>query len=188
MTMKARALDDPPGGVLLWLIVGLELVTFAIVFALVAGVRRAQPDEFAAGQGALSPALGLTLTLLLITSGALAAQGVHRLRQTRLDDTRRWLLAAAGVGAAFLVVKAVDCSAHLGAGHRLGSSDFWDAYLLATGFHFVHVVVGVALLLFVSLRRAVFDDVETAYAGAALFWHLCDVVWFFLFPLFFVRA
>lgn len=186
--MKARALDDPPGGVLLWLIVGLELVTFAIVFALVVGVRRAQPEAFTAGQAALNPALGLALTLLLVTSGALAAQGVHRLRQTRLDDTRRWLLGAAGLGLVFLVVKGGDFGAHFAAGHRLGASDFWDAYLLATGFHFVHVVVGVGLLLFVSLRRAAFDDVETAYAGTALFWHLCDVVWFFLFPLFFVRA
>lgn len=186
--MKARALEDPPGGVLLWLIVSLELVTFAIVYALVASLRHAEPQRFAEGQAALSQGLGLALTLLLVTSGALAAQGVHRFRQGRLDDTRRWFLGAAALGAVFLGVKGFDFTAHLGAGHRLGAADFWDAYLLATGFHFVHVVVGVGLLLFVSLRRAAFDDVETAYAGTALFWHLCDVVWFFLFPLFFVRA
>lgn len=180
-----RGLGDPPGGVLPWLVVALELLTFAIVLVLVAVQRKANPIAFATEQRALHAEVGLAFTLLLVTSGALAAQGVHCFRGGRTAQTRRWFGGAAGLGATFIVLKGFDLVSH---GRRLGESDFWDAYLLSTGFHLAHVVVGVGLLLFVSWRlgRATFEDPETAVAGAALFWHLCDAVWFFLFPLFFV--
>lgn len=188
--MTTRTLENPPGGVLLWLIVALELVTFAIVFVLVALLRADQPAMFSDGQRALSVPLGLGMTLLLITSGALAAQGVHRFRERRLDDARRWLWAAGALGVGFIVIKVADFARHLDAGHRLGTSDFWDAYLLSTGFHLLHVVVGLGLVLGVAARvgRAHFEDEETAVVGSVLFWHLCDVAWFFLFPLFFAGA
>lgn len=185
-----RALADPPGGVLLWLVVGLELVTFAMVFALIAHLRASAPADFAAGQAALDSRFGLALTLLLVTSGALAAQAVHRHRQGDAAAARRLFLGAGAVGLGFAGVKLLDYAKHLAEGHGLGASDFWDAYLLATGFHFLHVLVGLALLFFVAARvgRARFSDEETAVVGSALFWHLCDVAWFFLFPLFFARA
>ena len=188
--MTSRTLSDPPGGVLPWLVVALELLTFAIVFVLVAMLRHSAPSSFALGQQSLDARFGLALTLTLVTSGALAAQGVHSFRAGRLTHTRVWFFAAALLGIGFLVAKVTDFASHAAAGHRLGASDFWDAYLLATGFHALHVLVGIALLLFVVVRLPGrrFDDEETAIAGAALFWHLCDAVWFFLFPLFFARA
>lgn len=174
---------------LLWLIVALELVTFGMVFILLGHQRAENPAAFAEGQGALSVPLGLSLTLLLVTSGALAAQGVHAFRTKALAVARRWFLGAGGLGVVFVVVKFIDYARHVSEGHRLGASDFWDSYFLATGFHFVHVLVGVGLLLGVAARvgRTTFSDEETAIVGSALFWHLCDVAWFFLFPLFFAR-
>lgn len=188
--MSLRRLDDPPGGVLLWLIVTLELLTFAMVFGLVAHLRGAEPDVFTQGQAALSLPFGFALTVLLVTSGALAARAVHHHRQQHASAARRYFHLAGLVGAAFVVVKVSDAATHLAAGHRLGSSDFWDAYYLATGFHFVHVLVGLGLLVGVAARvgRVKFRDEETAVVGSTLFWHLCDVAWFFLFPLFFARA
>lgn len=188
--MTPRAISDPPGGVLPWLVVALELLTFAIVLVLVAVQRHSAPAAFAEGQQALDARFGLALTLTLVTSGALAAQGVHAFRLGRLASTRKWFFAAALLGIGFLIAKLMDFSAHAAAGHRLGASDFWDAYVLATGFHALHMLIGIALLLFVVVRLGGqrFEDEETAIAGAALFWHLCDAVWFFLFPLFFARA
>ena len=55
--------------------------------------------------------------------------------------------------------------------------------------HLVHVLIGLGMLLFVATRlgRKPFEDEETAVAGTALFWHMCDIAWLFLFPLFYVR-
>lgn len=188
--MPRRALSDPPGGVLLWLIVTVELVTFAMVFGLVAHLRHGEPQGFAQGQGLLHARTGLALTVALVTSGALAAQAVHRYRQRALAAARRLFLGAGVVGCGFVAIKVADAAQLLGQGVGLGTSDFWAAYFLATGFHFAHVLVGLLLLFFVAARvgRTPFADEEGAVVGSALFWHLCDVAWFFLFPLFFAGA
>lgn len=186
-TSTTRALDAPPGGVLMWLIVALELVTFAIAFVMIGAFRASEPAAFAAGQAALSPTMGLSLTLLLVTSGALAAEAVHVARDGRFARAQGFFFAAIALGLGFVGLKLFDTGAHLDAGHRLGTSDFWDAYFLGTGFHFVHVLVGLALLTFVALSLQKKRDAELA-AAVALFWHLCDLAWFFLFPLFFARS
>lgn len=184
-----RALDDPPGGVLFWMIVGLELLTFAMLFGYVAHLRASDPAAFAVGQATLHLPTGLAMTLVLVTSGAMAAQAVHHFRAGAPVASRRWFLAAAAVGVVFVVLKVVTVMDHLEHGLRLGTSDFQDAWWLGTGFHFLHVLVGLFLLVGVAARvdRATFNDDESAIAGSALFWHMCDVAWFFLFPLFFAR-
>ncbi|MFO0709538.1 MAG: cytochrome c oxidase subunit 3 [Sandaracinus sp.] len=182
-----RALDDPPGGVLFWLIVGLELVAFAIVLGLVAALRRADPVGFHEVHVALDPRLGLALTALLFGSGWAVAEAVHAFRHDAIARARRAYVLGLVLGLGFVVLKVWDFVHKVQAGHGLGASDAWDAYLLATGFHFAHVVVALVMLGWVALRvgRARFEDPETSVAGTALFWHMCDVAWIFLFPLFF---
>ncbi len=188
MTANRRALANPPGGTLMWLIVGLECLTFAIVFTMIAAFRAGQPAAFALGQAALSRPLAFGLTLALVTSGLCAAEAVHALRERRPQAARRFIAVALALGTGFVALKVRDAVLHLRQGHALGASDFWDAYVLSTGFHFIHVVVGLGLLGFawLALRRRV-ADVETV-AAVALFWHLCDLAWFFLFALFYSRV
>lgn len=186
-SIARRPLADPPGGALLWIIVGLELGTFALVFASVAWLRAGDPAGFAAGQQALSGPFGLLLTLILLTSGAFAAHAVAKYRHGHIAGARRYFQVATAVGAGFAVLKAYDYALHFGAGRGLGVSEFWDVYLLATGFHYAHVLVGLGLLGGLASRVGLteFSDEESAVAGSALFWHMCDVAWFFLFPLFY---
>lgn len=182
------ALGEPPGSLLVWMIVALELCTFGMVFLVLAHLRAAQPQVFAEGQAALTPAFGLGLTLLLLSSGALAAQAVDRARAGAPAAARRRFQAAIALGLGFVALKLWDFGHLVAAGHRLGASDFWDAYFLSTGFHLLHVVVGLALLGVASrVGKARFEDEETAVAGPALFWHMCDVAWLVLFPLLFAR-
>jgi nitric oxide reductase NorE protein len=190
MSSPRRPLHDPPGGLLAWIVIGVELVTFALGFGWIASTRRADPGGYAAMQATLDPRLGLLLTVVLVTSGALAARAVERYRAGDAAAARRWFVGAGLVGIGFLGLKVVDWAHVLGDGHGLGTSDAWDLYLLSTGFHAAHVVVGVGLLLGVAARvgTVAFDDEETAVVGSAAFWHLCDVIWFFLFPLLFARA
>lgn len=190
MRSEVRAeLSEPPGGVLMWLIVGLELLTFGIVYVMLALLRTGSPALFRAGQDALSPVLGVGFTVLLVTSGFFAAEAVHATRGSHFVRAR-WLFGAAiASGLAFVTLKVHDGAAHLAAGQRLGTNDFWDAYFLSAGFHLVHVLVGLVLLTVVGLRagRPRGPEVESV-AAAALFWHLCDLAWFFLSPLLYVKA
>ena len=190
MTDRLRPLLEPPGGSLMWIVVSLELLTFSIVFVLIALLRVGQPALFTQGQGALEPMQGLALTLTLVTSGWFAAEAVHACRAKRFGRARVFYGAAIAGGLFFVGLKLRDYAALASLGHRLGSDDFWDAYFLSTGFHLVHVLVGLVLLIAVAIRvgRTRFEDEETAIAGTALFWHMCDLAWFFLFPLFFARS
>ena len=185
-----RALFDPPGGVLFWMIVSLELVTFLLAFVWVAMLRLEQADAFRAAQSALDLRGGLLLTLSLVTSGWLLAEAVHAFRLGSLARARRFHRGGVVFGLVFVAIKIADYVAKHAAGHWLGAGAFWDAYVLATGFHFAHVLVGLVMLVTVGRRldRSRFEDPEAAVAGTALFWHMCDVAWFFLFPLFYARS
>lgn len=185
---NTRSLFDPPGGLLMWIVVTIELVTFGIIFVMIASFRAGDPEVFAEAQRALSPRFGLALTLTLLTSGWLVAEAVHAQRADRVPLARRYYAGGIAVGFAFVGLKVFDYVDKAGAGIGLGS-DFGSAYILATGFHFLHVLVGLAMLLYVFTRlgRKPFEDEETAVAGTALFWHMCDIAWLFLFPLFYVR-
>jgi nitric oxide reductase NorE protein len=185
-----RALADPPGGVLLWLIVALELLAFTMIFGIIAWLRVEAPELFREAQAHLDTTSGLALTVALLTSGWLVAEGVHAFRGGDAAAARRWWLAGVAAGTVFVGLKVRDYAVKSAAGHGLGANDFWDAYVLGTGFHFVHVLAGLVLLTVVAWRlpRARFEDPETAVAGVALFWHMCDLAWLFLFPLFWARA
>jgi nitric oxide reductase NorE protein len=182
-----RALDDPPGGVLFWLIVGLELVAFTIVFGLVAVMRSADPAGFSEVHAALDARVGLALTVLLFGSGWAVAEAVHAFREGAVVRARRAYALGLALGVGFVVLKAWDFLQKAEAGHALGTSDAWDAYLLATGFHYAHVLVALVMLTWIALRvgRGPLEDAESSVAGTALFWHMCDLAWIFLFPLFF---
>lgn len=186
--MPRRAFLDPPGGPLPWLIVALELATFSIVFLAIALLQRSNPAVFATGRSALSVPIGLAMTLLLLASGALVASGVHAFRGNHLRAARVGLVAGAAVGGVFVALKCIDYWHHAALGHSLGTDLFWDTYVLATGFHLLHVLVGIVVLLGAvrNIGRSAVRDPETSIVGPALFWHMCDVVWFFLWPLFYV--
>lgn len=174
----------------MWIVVVLELVVFSIVFFVVARLRATDAATFIEGQRQLSPAQGVVLTLVLMTSGWLAAEAVHAVRAGRVSVARRFYAGAVASGLAFVALKVADYIHKTRAGFTLSRSDFWDAYFLSTGFHFVHVLLGLALLTYVGSRvgRETFEDEETTVAGTALFWHMCDLAWFFLFPLLYVRS
>lgn len=172
------------------MIVPLELLTFSLAFVWIAMMRREEAAACREAQAALDLPYGVALTVSLVTSGWLLAEGVHAFRAARLDRARRFYGGAVGFGVVFVALKIADYARLHAGGHWLGASAFWDAYVLATGFHLAHVLVGLVLLVVVGRRvgRGAFDDAETSVAGTAVFWHMCDVAWFFLFPLFYARA
>lgn len=178
-----------PGGTVLWLFVAVELLTFGLFFATFAMARRADPTSFAAGQAQLHPLLGTINTCVLLTGGFAAARGVlaHRGGESRL--TGACLFGAAASGLVFMAIKLVEYGDVLGSGVTLSTSSFWFHYLFVTGLHFLHVLAGVGFLIPTAWRAgrgAYGPDDALAVEAVAVFWHLVDLIWVFLFPLFYL--
>lgn len=86
-------------------------------------------------------------------------------------------------GFLFLVIKTVEYSQKLSHGITLEYDTFFSFYWLLTGFHVVHVIVGLGILVSVYFglkkNKVILEDFE---AGAA-FWHMCDLIWLLIFPM-----
>lgn len=174
---------EPPGGVLVWIVIVVEMLTFGAALVAFVVSRHGEAAVFAAGRASLNQPLSLANTLVLLTGGFLMANAVTSLARGARAD--RWILAAAASGVLFMALKAIEWAQKLGHGLGMHHDTFFTYYWLLTGFHFLHVAVAVAILLalYRGVRkgrwtRADHFDVES---GAA-FWHMCDLVWLMLYP------
>ena len=89
----------------------------------------------------------------------------------------------------FMAIKLHEYGGVLGTGVSLSTSTFWFFYLFVTGLHFLHVLAGVGFLVPTAWRaaRGAYGPGEpTTVEAVAVFWHLVDLIWVFLFPLFYL--
>ncbi len=175
---RAGGFASLPGNLMMWILILGELAVFGVAFLGFAVARTLDPVPFAAGQAHLNGTLGAVNTMVLVTSGFFAARGVDAGRRGRTAAARAGMLAAAAGGAVFLAVKGVEYAATLGAGLSIDSDGFFALYFLLTGFHALHVVMGIVVLGIVAR----WPDVENLETGAA-FWHMVDLIWVILYPL-----
>ncbi len=103
----------------------------------------------------------------------------HDLRRMRL-----WILATAGQGAIFLGGQVYEFTTFFNEGLNLTQSPFASAFFVLTGFHGLHVFVGILMLLSLyalSLTGKVKagQDVKTEMIG--LYWHFVDIIWVVIF-------
>ncbi|HEY9207924.1 cytochrome c oxidase subunit 3 family protein [Acidovorax sp.] len=172
-----------------WLVILLELLTFAILFVSFAFARTREVALFNASQATLNLNAGALNTVLLISGSWCVASAVAAVRRDASAVGARWLLGALVCGGGFMVVKLGEYAQKLASGVDLSTNTFYMFYLLLTGFHFLHVVVGMLALgyLWVKTRRGRYgsQDCHALETGAA-FWHMVDLLWIVLFPLVYV--
>jgi len=166
-----------PGHPMMWILIGSELLVFGGALLALSGARIADAAGFAAAQDRLDRVTGLLNVVVLVTSGLFAALAVEASR----DGDRRRVRINFGVagllGGVFLAFKISEYAAEIGAGVGFDSGTFFTLYFLITGFHALHVVLGLVILAIVAVWPSRIN-VET---GAA-FWHMVDLIWLLVFP------
>jgi len=170
-----------PGHPLMWVLIASELAVFGLALLGYAGARAHDPQNFALEQAQLDRLAGVANTALLLTSGYFAALGNEAAHKGHVARARKWLAAAGVLGLGFLIVKGFEYSGEFAAGHDIDSSPFFTLYFLVTGFHALHVVLGLIILAIVG-RLATATAVETGTA----FWHMVDLIWLVVFPCFYL--
>lgn len=169
--------DDLPGDLMIWVLIVSELLVFGAGLVAFLAVRLTDPAGFAAAQDQLHRVGAGINTLILITSGWLAARGAAAAHVQDKAVARRNLLMAAALGLGFLAIKASEFAGLAGLGIGTETHPFYTFYFLLTGFHAAHVLAGVVILGLLAVR-------PTAYAteNGVAFWHMVDLVWVILFP------
>ncbi|MEE1671553.1 cytochrome c oxidase subunit 3 [Streptomyces sp. WAC07094] len=182
---RHRHIPGEPG---LWVFLLGDMIMFSVFFGFIAVLHGRYPRMFRASQQALHPDLGLLNTLLLLTASALVARGLRQLRGSRPARTLPWaLLCALG----FAAVKGSEYALVIHAGHTPSSNDFFMYYFVFTGIHLAHLAIGtgaLTVLIVLSRRPALSRGQLLAAEGAAAYWHMVDLLWLVLFPLFYLVA
>lgn len=166
-----------PGHPMMWILIGSELLVFGGALIAFSGARIGDASGFAQAQNHLDRLAGLANVLVLLTSGYFAALAVDAARRGAWMAARLWLAAATVLGFVFLALKGVEYADHVAHGLTIDSGAFFTLYYLITGFHALHVVLGLIFLGFAAIWSNVMN-VETA----AAFWHMVDLVWLIVFP------
>jgi nitric oxide reductase NorE protein len=175
----------PPGGILMWIIIYLEMVTFGIALVFMALNARAEPEVFHQSRLLLNTTDGAINTIFLLSSGWCMAQSVHFLKAKNFAKSKLFLRLTLLGGLLFLGLKAVEYVDKMEAGLTIGYNSFFSYYWMLTLFHVIHVVVGIIILL--VLGRNLSKKPQTLkiadYESGAAFWHMCDLIWLLLFPI-----
>jgi len=171
-------LEGLPGDPMMWVLVFSELVAFGLFLGAFIVARAVRPAVFASGQTALDVTLAGCNTIVLVTSGWAAAKGAASARADEGRRARLWLLLAMALGGAFVTIKLVEYAREIGGGIGLETSVFFTLYFLLTGFHLLHVCLGIVILAVVC-RSA--DPIHVG--TGTVFWHMVDLVWIVMFPI-----
>lgn len=174
---RASSIDDLPGDLMIWVLIVSELLVFGAGMLAFLAVRLTDPTGFAEAQTHLHRTSAGVNTLMLVTSGWLAALGVQAAEAGRVLRLRLLMAGASALGVVFLILKATEYTDLFAQGIGTETHPFFTLYLLLTGFHAAHVAAGILVLALVAaLARP--RAVETGVA----FWHMVDLVWVVLFP------
>lgn len=185
----AAAVRHLPGDLAIWVFIFAELLVFGVFFVTYAFARANNVELFNAEQLALDRTSGAINTVLLLTSSFLVVRAVQFAHAGESRRAAPWLAGAFACGGGFVVVKLFEYAEKIAAGVSLSSSTFHMFYLSLTFFHFMHVILGMVILVAMwnGARSGRYgpDTMNGIETGAA-YWHMVDLVWLILFPLIYV--
>jgi cytochrome c oxidase subunit 3 len=190
----------------MWAFLVQELLFFSGLFVAYGVYRSWYPEMFVAASHQLDKIMGATNTIVLLFSSFTAAMAVRSSQLGKKNATTGYLLVTIGCAFIFLVVKYFEYSHKFHAGLLPGrffaphaahlvpnapplppnTGSFFSIYFMMTGVHGVHVIVGIGVMIWILMRnlRGEFSkEFFTPVDIVALYWHLVDLVWIYLFPL-----
>lgn len=165
-------------GVIVWL--ASELMFFAGLFAAYF-VLRSENDPWPPAGADLDLARALVSTVLLLTSSATMHLAVRAAERGDHKRVGRWLAVTLVLGTLFLVNLVLEWA---GLDFSLDTDAYGSIYYLITGFHGLHVLGGLVLMLAVAglvLGRDSEAPIGPSVAVTGYYWHFVDLVWIFVF-------
>jgi cytochrome c oxidase subunit 3 len=186
----------------MWVFLLTEVMFFGGLFTSYAVYHHLYREAFEAAARHSDFWLGTANTFILLGSSFTMAMGVHAAKCGQSKRLTVLLRITLSLGIVFLIFKGVEY-AHHGQEHlvpgpgfmfepanlRSGAELFYYLYFGMTGLHALHMLIGVGVLTVLSWfsRRGRYTPVyHNPIEVAGLYWHFVDIVWLFLYPLFYL--
>lgn len=193
--------DDIGSKLGMWLFIFTELLLFGGLFITYVVYRSMHTQAFHLAGEELDVTIGTINTVILLVSSATVAMSITAIQQKKKRLTLILLGTTIFLAFVFLVNKYFEWGAKFDHGifpgseylDQLGYGDilFFGLYFFMTGLHAFHIVVGMVLLGFIFYRvknDTISHDNFQLLENGGLYWHLVDLIWIFLFPLFYLIA
>ncbi|GIK21299.1 MAG: cytochrome c oxidase subunit 3 family protein [Ignavibacteriales bacterium] len=191
--------DDIGARMGMWLFLFTELLLFGGMFILYSIYRFTYPDAFHLAAKELNTIIGAFNTAILLTSSltmALSIAAIQR-NQKSLSIFLQFITIVLALG--FMVNKYFEWGAKFSHGIYPGSDVllskpageiiFFGLYYVMTGLHGIHVIIGIVLIAIMmrfTSKGIIKSDSYVKLETIGLYWHLVDIIWIFLFPLFYL--
>ncbi|MDP2303597.1 MAG: cytochrome c oxidase subunit 3 family protein [Ignavibacteria bacterium] len=191
--------DDIGSRLGMWLFLFTELILFGGMFIVYAIYRFTHQQEFHLAAKELNTLFGTLNTIILLTSSLTMALSITALQKNQKGLSIFLQLTTIVFALAFMVNKFFEWSAKFHHGLFPGSDVlmeksngeilFFGLYYIMTGLHGLHVIIGVVLIgtmTYFTSKNRITSDNYVRLEAAGLYWHLVDIIWIFLFPLFYL--
>ena len=183
----------------MWLFIFTELLLFAGLFITYAIFRYKNSQAFHLAAEELDTFIGAVNTILLLASSATIAMSITAIQQKKKILSLALMGFTMLVGIIFLVNKYFEWGLKFEHGLYPGSQIlqgfgkgevlFFGLYFFMTGLHGLHIIIGLIFIGFVFyyvIKDKITHDNFVLLENAGLYWHLVDIIWIFLFPLFYL--
>jgi cytochrome c oxidase subunit 3 len=191
--------DDLGSKLGMWLFIFTELLLFGGLFIVYSVYRFKNHQAFHVAAQELDVTIGTINTVILLVSSMTIAMSTTAIQKKDKRTTLLLIGTTMVLALVFLVNKYFEWSGKISHGlfpnspvlEDLGHGDilFFGLYFFMTGLHALHIIVGMVLLGFGFVRvwkdQLSFDNYQLLENGG-LYWHLVDLIWIFLFPLFYL--
>ena len=195
-TAHSEYIDSDTGKMGMWLFLFTELFLFGGLFIVYAVMRSKYGEDFHHAATELNAFIGATNTVVLLVSSMTVAMSLTAIQKNQTGLAMGLIFITLLLAGVFMMNKYFEYGhkfeLHLYPGsevmHNLphGEIMFFGLYILMTGLHLFHVLVGGILLTIILLKiksGKINQEHFLLHENGALYWHLVDLIWIFLFPL-----
>ena len=199
-THTAQHYDPEASKLGMWLFIFTELLLFGGLFIVYSVYRYLNPEAFRLAAHELDTFIGAFNTVILLVSSMTIAMSTSALQQKNKKLTVFLIVTTLILALVFLVNKYFEWgikfehgifpgSEHLKNDFGQGEILFFGLYFVMTGLHALHIIAGMIIMIvaLVKVQKEITNASRPVLLeNAGLYWHLVDLIWIFLFPLFYL--
>jgi len=191
--------DDVGARMGMWLFLFTELLLFGGLFFLYSVYRFVNQEQFHIAAKELNTLIGTLNTIILLTSSLTMALSIAAIQRNNKSLSVFFQVLTILLAFGFLINKYFEWSIKFHHGVFPGSEIllnkpkgeilFFGLYYVMTGLHGLHVIIGVVLIAIMTrltINGVINKDSYVKLESGGLYWHLVDIIWIFLFPLFYL--